>query len=250
MTNETTNIRFWAIGDLHLSIGLAEEKQKPMDRFGEAWVQHTAKIARSWCERVAPEDVVLLLGDLFWGNRVEEARFALNWLSCLPGRKVMVRGNHDNWWQSISKVRQALPDGMHAIQNDCVVLDGVAISGTRGWTFADPEGPEHQEKMLRREYARLAASLEAIPPDVHYRIAMFHYPPFTEEGLAPKVAAMLEQAHIDLCVFGHLHGREAERFRSIEKNHIKYVLASADNIDFSPLEIYNYQYNHDCIGND
>lgn len=245
MTKKTTTIRFWAIGDLHLSIGLAEEKRKPMDQFGNEWVQHTAKIARSWCERVKPQDVVLLLGDLFWGNRVEEAQFALNWLSCLPGRKVMVRGNHDNWWQSISKVREALPAGMYAIQNDCLVLERVAICGTRGWTFADPEGPAHQEKMLRREYARLKASLDDIPADADYRIAMFHYPPFSDNGLAPEVSGMLEAAQVNLCAFGHLHGREADRFRSIEKNNIKYVLASADNIDFSPLEIYNYQYNHD-----
>ena len=131
----------WAIGDLHLSIGLESEKQKPMDQFGASWVQHTAKIARSWCERVQAQDIVLLAGDIFWGNRVEEARFALNWLGCLPGRKVLVRGNHDNWWQSIGKVRAALPPGMYAIQNDALLLDDVAISGARGWTFADPEGP-------------------------------------------------------------------------------------------------------------
>ena len=86
---------FWAMGDLHLSIGLEKSKQKPMECFGEQWTQHTAKIARRWCERVQKDDVVLLLGDIFWGNRVEEAQFALNWLGCLPGRKVMIRGNHD-----------------------------------------------------------------------------------------------------------------------------------------------------------
>ena len=123
----------WAIGDLHLSIGLESEKQKPMDQFGASWVQHTAKIARSWCERVQAQDIVLLAGDIFWGNRVEEAQFALNWLGCLPGRKVLVRGNHDNWWQSIGKVRAALPPGMYAIQNDALLLDDVAISGARGW---------------------------------------------------------------------------------------------------------------------
>ena len=179
----------WAIGDLHLSIGLESEKQKPMDQFGASWVQHTAKIARSWCERVQAQDIVLLAGDIFWGNRVEEARFALNWLGCLPGRKVLVRGNHDNWWQSIGKVRAALPP--------------------------------------------------------RYRIALLHFPPFDDAGLAPEVAVLLEKYRVDLCVFGHLHGEEAARFRSIEKNNIKYVLASADYIDFSPLAVYNYQYNHD-----
>ena len=236
---------FWAIGDLHLSLGLNADRQKPMDQFGEVWVQHTAKLARRWCERAKPQDVVLLPGDIFWGNRVDEALFALRWLGGLPGRKVMVRGNHDNWWQSIGRVRAALPEGMYAIQNDALLFDGVAICGARGWTFADPEGPAHQEKMWRREYARLEASLAAIPAEARYRIAMLHFPPFSEAGLVPEVAALLETHRIDCCVFGHLHGAEAERFRSIEKNNIKYVLASADHIDFSPLALYNGEYNHD-----
>lgn len=245
LTNENKDITFWAIGDLHLSLGLDEDKRKPMDRFGDAWVQHTAKIARRWCERVQRDDVVLLAGDLFWGNRVEEAQFALNWLGCLPGRKVMVRGNHDNWWQSISKVRQALPEGMYAIQNDCLVFGDVAVAGARGWTYADPEGPAHQEKMLRREYARLAASLAEVPQATRFRIVLLHFPPFLNGEPVPEVAALLAEYRVNLCVFGHLHGDEAAQFRSIEKNNIKYVLASADNIDFSPLAIYNYQYNHD-----
>lgn len=249
-SNGNHDFTIWAIGDLHLSIGLEAEKQKPMDQFGEQWVQHTAKIARAWCERVRTQDVVLLLGDLFWGNRVEEARFALNWLGCLPGRKVMIRGNHDNWWQSITRVREALPDGMYAIQNDAVCFGDVAIGGTRGWTFSDPEGPVHQEKMLKREVSRLHASLAAMPETASYRIAMLHYPPFLGNTLSSEVETLLSAHGIDLCVFGHLHGEKAAQFRSIEKNNIKYVLASADNIDFSPLAIYNYQYNHDSIGND
>ena len=250
LSNRKKHVTFWAMGDLHLSIGLEKSKQKPMECFGEQWTQHTAKIARRWCERVQKDDVVLLLGDIFWGNRVEEAQFALNWLGCLPGRKVMIRGNHDNWWQSISKVREALPAGMYAIQNDCVVLEGVAIAGARGWTFADPEGEAHQEKMLRREYARLEASLSQMPTDAHYRIAMMHYPPFIGKNLSPVVSELLASYGVNYCVFGHLHGEEAAQFQSIEKNNIKYALASADNVDFSPLEIYNYQYNHDLTGND
>ncbi len=244
---QQNDITFWAIGDLHLSIGLEKDKQKPMDQFGDAWVQHTAKIARSWCERVKKDDVVLLLGDLIWGNRVDEVRFALDWLGCLPGRKVLVRGNHDNWWQSISKVRGALPAGMYAIQNDALLFGSVAIAGSRGWTYADPEGLEHQEKMLRREYARLEASLAQMASEASYRIAMLHYPPFDGAEPAVEMAALLERYQVDVCVFGHLHGQEAAQFRAIEKNNVKYVLASADYVDFSPLPLYNYQYIHDRI---
>lgn len=249
MTALDKDVTFWAIGDLHLSIGLEKEKQKPMDQFGDHWVQHTAKIARAWCEQVRPNDVVLLLGDLFWGNRLEEARFALNWLGCLPGRKVMIRGNHDNWWQSIAKVREALPEGMYAIQNDCLMLDGVAIAGARGWTMADPEGEAHQEKMYRRELLRLKKSLATIPEDASVRIAMMHFPPFLNNEVIPEIDALLKAHRIDYCVFGHLHGEEAARFRPGEKNLIKYALASADNVDFRPVKIYNNQYIHDNIRN-
>lgn len=237
----------WAIGDLHLSIGLESEKQKPMDQFGASWVQHTAKIARSWCERVKAQDIVLLAGDIFWGNRVEEAQFALNWLGCLPGRKVLVRGNHDNWWQSIGKVRAALPPGMYAIQNDALLLDRCSRFQLRAAAgrLQIRRGRRIRKKMLRREFARLEASLAAMSADARYRTALLHFPPFDDAGLAPEVAVLLEKYRVDLCVFGHLHGEEAARFRSIEKNNIKYVLASADYIDFSPLAVYNYQYNHD-----
>lgn len=247
--NNEKNVTFWAIGDLHLSIGLEKDKQKPMDRFGAHWVQHTAKIAHAWCERVQKDDVVLLLGDLFWGNRLEEAMFALNWLGCLPGRKVLVRGNHDNWWTSIAKVRRALPEGMYAIQNDCLMLDGVAIAGARGWTLSDPEGVAHQEKMFRREFLRLKASLEQIPEDAELRIAMMHFPPFEENKIIPELEKLLLAHRINYCVFGHLHGQEAARFQSREKKRIKYVLASADNVDFQPIKIYNKKYIRDNIRN-
>ena len=243
MIEGNEQITFWAIGDLHLSIGLEKEKQKPMDQFGEQWVQHTAKIARAWCEQVQKNDVVLLVGDLFWGNRLEEAEFALEWLGCLPGRKVLIRGNHDNWWTSIGRVREMLPEGMYAIQNDCLVLDDVAIAGTRGWSFSDAEGKAHQEKMFRREFARLQTSLEHIPEHIKERIVITHFPPFSDQGLVPEIEALLKEYKISTCVFGHLHGLEANRFQSIELNNIKYILASADNIDFRPLKIYNKQHN-------
>ena len=136
MNNEPNTITFWAIGDLHLSLGLNESKQKPMECFGEQWREHTVKIARSWCEHVQREDVVLLLGDLFWGNRVEEAQFALNWLGCLPGRKVMIRGNHDNWWQSIGKVRAALPRFLGEIEQIPPMYSAIKVNGQKLYDLA------------------------------------------------------------------------------------------------------------------
>ncbi len=242
---ENKRVSFWAIGDLHLSLGMREDKRKPMDQFGDYWIQHAAKIAHQWCSKVQEEDVVLLAGDLFWGNRLDEAEFVLNWLGCLPGQKVLIRGNHDNWWQSITKLRDMLPEGMYAIQNDCVVIQGVAIAGTRGWSFCDPEGLEHQEKMLKRETARLEVSLSHIPETVEERIALLHYPPFPNDGPSGENVALLEKYAVQTCVFGHLHGEEAERFCDVKKNGIHYLLVSADNLDFSPVCIYNTIYKRD-----
>lgn len=242
--NEKT-VSFWAIGDLHLSLGMEDEKKKPMDQFGAYWIQHAAKIAHQWCSKVQTDDVVLLAGDLFWGNRLREAEFVLNWLGCLPGKKILIRGNHDNWWQSIGKLRDMLPEGMYAIQNDCVVIHGVAIAGARGWSFCDPEGPEHQEKMLKRENNRLETSLSHIPEEITERIALLHYPPFPSDCTSSEVVDLLEKYRVQTCVFGHLHGEEAARFCNVKKNGIHYTLVSADNLDFSPICIYNGRYKHD-----
>lgn len=247
MASSNKTVNFWAIGDLHLSIGMPAEKQKPMHLFGDFWHQHTAKIAHAWCDKVQADDVVLLAGDLFWGNKLDEADFALRWLGCLPGRKVLIRGNHDNWWQGIGKLRNVLPEGMYAIHYDCLVINGVAIAGARGWSYCDPEGLEHQQKMLKRENGRLLESLKHIPDEVDYRIALMHYPPYPNDESDTETVQLLESYGVDMCVFGHLHGEEAANFKDREKNGIKYHLVSADSLDFSPRCIYNCNYKTDKV---
>ncbi len=120
----------WAIADLHLSFGI---KDKEMDVFGKEWHNHHAKIEQHWREDITNEDLVLLAGDISWAKRLEEALPDLSWINALPGTKVMIRGNHDYWWSSPSKVRDALPSSLHIIQNDTFEWNDVAIAGSRLW---------------------------------------------------------------------------------------------------------------------
>ena len=123
-------MRLYAIGDLHLPGG---PRRKTMERFGTVWVDHARRLRDAWTATAREDDVLLVVGDLSWAMTLAEAREDLAWIGTLPGRKVVVRGNHDFWWNAIGKVRRALGTGVHALQTDHVVLDGVALVGTRGW---------------------------------------------------------------------------------------------------------------------
>ena len=247
----------WAISDLHLSFSFP----KPMDVFGEHWRDHAARVEAAWRERVAPEDVVCLPGDLSWALRLPEARPELEWLGALPGRKVLVRGNHDNWWSSVAKIRAALPPGVHVLQNDALLLDGVAFAGARGWVDRSldfrglfpplPGGEEgsvglhgirdeaEDARIYRRELDRLAASLGGMDPGAKLRVALLHFPPSSPDLEETDVTRLLEAHGVDLAVFGHLHGSGAEGFRNPygERGGVRYFLASADFVGFAPLEL-------------
>ena len=145
----------WAISDLHLPA-----HQKPMDVFGPHWQNHFERIREDWLERVSGEDVVLLPGDLSWAMHLEEALEDLSRIGALPGRKILLRGNHDYWWSSIGRVRRALPEGCYAIQNDSLFMDGLLFAGSRGWQIpAEPEGDSDDARIYRRERQRLEMSL-------------------------------------------------------------------------------------------
>jgi hypothetical protein len=228
--------------------------------FGEHWRDHAVHIDRAWRERVAPEDVVCVPGDLSWALRLAEAEGELAWLGELPGRKVLVKGNHDYWWASVSKVRGALPPGVFALQNDALLLDGVAFGGARGWVdpaldfrglcspsgpAGEPEllhgirGPEEDVRIYRRELERLQASLRAMDKSATLRVALLHFPPTSPSLEATPVTALLERHRVDAAVFGHLHAPNAASFENPygERGGVRYYLASADFARFAPVEV-------------
>jgi uncharacterized protein len=263
-TGQTVSIRrleqpmkVFALSDPHLSF---DTPGKEMDVFGPEWDGHPEVMARRWRETVAPEDIVLVSGDISWARRLEGAAADLAFLASLPGRKVLVRGNHDYWWASPSKIRAALPEGIFIIQNDAVTIDGVSIAGTRLWddpeirfppmdyrprtrepgvVMAPPKEPADNEKILLRELHRLKLSLDGLDSGAVLRIVMFHYPP-TSPDLAPsRSVGIIEEAGVDICVFGHLHGLLSHRQKPLfgERKGVRYLLTSCDYLDFCPLEI-------------
>lgn len=208
-----------------------------MDKFGQRWKDHAERIARAWQQTVGPGDLVLIPGDHSWAMKLEQARDDLDFIGQLPGRKVMIRGNHDYWWQSIGKVRKALPEGVYAVQNDFVHFDGNwAICGTRGWLIpSHPDFGQEDEKLLAREASRLELSLQsAEKAGLVPEIVMIHYPPLPHSGEETVFSDLLEAYGVRLCVYGHLHG-DAGRYR-VDGTYrgVQYVLVACDAIDFAP----------------
>lgn len=218
----------WAISDLHLPA-----RQKSMDIFGSHWQNHFERIRKDWLDKVAETDVVLLPGDLSWAMHLEEAMEDLERIGEMPGRKLLLRGNHDYWWNSIGRVRRALPEGCFALQNDSVLIDGVLFAGSRGWQIpADPQADTDDARIYRRERQRLEMSLgharmrdQAAP-----LVAMMHYPPRSEnaEGFS-DILRRFSAAHV---VYGHLHGAGLAGAIQGEIDGIVYHQVSCDGLNF------------------
>jgi len=243
----------WVISDLHLSLGVVG---KNMDVFGEQWKDHYKKIQSNWMESIALDDLVLIAGDISWAMRIEDAMPDLDWLHRLNGVKVMIRGNHDYWWGSVTKVLQSLPSSIKIVQNNGFDWEDISIGGTRLWDseeygFNDiidvepselagkfvEQDLERQKKIFARELNRLELSLKNMNPAAKTRIVMTHYPPIGADMKDSATSKLLERYNVNICVFGHLHGVRRDIPIFGEKNNIRYILTSCDYIDFKPIQI-------------
>ena len=227
-------MRIYAIADLHLSLA----SEKPMDVFGEAWRDHAERIERNWREMVRENDLVLIPGDISWAMQLTAALPDLSFIGRLPGKKILLRGNHDYWWSAIGRVRASLPAGMRALQNDSFVEGGVGICGSRGWLCPGSSNfSADDEKIYQRELDRLTLSLRSLP-ETETKIAMLHYPPFSDRDRSSGFTELLEQAGVQIAVYGHLHG-EANRYAfEGEKNGVVYHCVAADKLNFMPKQIF------------
>ena len=244
----------WAIADLHLSFGVPDKK---MDVFGDNWKDHPDKIRENWLRLVAPEDLVLLPGDISWALHAEEAKPDLEWIHALPGTKAMLKGNHDYWWGSLGKAEKIMPPSIHLIQNNAFKWNDVGICGTRLWDtpeftydsyidyFETPamKALYHKDqqlddkKIFSRELQRLELSLKALPRNVQTRIAMTHYPPVGPELQHTQTAALLEKYQVQACVFGHVHNVRQGALPLGTLNGVRYLFAAADYINFCPVKV-------------
>ncbi|MEL7431582.1 MAG: metallophosphoesterase [Chlamydiota bacterium] len=246
-------MKFWALADLHLNFGVPE---KSMEVFGSGWKDYTKKISLHWKQLVLPEDVVLIPGDISWALKTSQAKKDLEWIDALPGKKILLKGNHDHWWTSKSKVEKDLPPSLTLIQNNSFVIEDVAIAGARLWDTEeysfDPyitflkntrEKPktvdkEHDKLLFTKELGRLEMSLLSIPPGVSTKIAMTHYPPIGPNLEPSKASKLLEQFHVNYCAFGHLHNVQKNKLPFGKKNGVTYLFTAADYCDFCPQLVF------------
>lgn len=231
-------MKIYAISDLHLSFAC----DKPMDVFGGNWEGYTEKIKAKWQAKVKDEDVVLIAGDISWAMKLEEASDDLKWIDSLPGTKMIIKGNHEYWWKSISAVREILPPSIRAIQNDSIKIGEYIFCGTRGWVVPEegkPLSPE-DEKIYNREAERLKLTLmsaKTLQTNGEKIIAMIHYPPFGVAGEDTSFTKLFEEYGIDTVIFGHLHGYTKCKKVTV-KNNVTYYFTSCDHIDNDPVLIY------------
>ena len=234
-------MNLFAIADLHLPGG----QEKPMDVFGSQWDGHFRRIAESWESQVRPEDTVLIAGDISWAMRMKEVREDLAELGELPGRKVLIRGNHDYWWGGISRVREALSPGMFALQHDALDLEAFVVCGTRGWMIPLGDTPmePRDQKIYQRELCRLDLALESALSRAAGRpvVAMLHYPPLLKDQRTSGFTERLERAGVRLCVYGHLHGAGIQAGFSGEQGGVRYELTSCDSQEFRIRKVAQFE---------
>ncbi|GAA0076870.1 metallophosphoesterase [Clostridium sp. CTA-5] len=222
----------YTISDLHLAFNL----EKPMDIFGDNWVNHCEKIKDNWIRKVQEEDTVLIAGDISWSLKESDSKFDLDWIDSLPGRKIISKGNHDYWWGSISKLNNKY-EKTKFLQNNFYSYENYAICGTRGWIC--PGGEKYSlkdEKIYKREQIRLRLSIESAKNNgFEDIIVMIHYPPSNEKFQKSAFIEIFEEYNVKKVIYGHLHGPSLKG-KLLEGNvdGIEYILSSADYIDFSP----------------
>jgi hypothetical protein len=231
-------VRIWAIADLHLGFSTG----KWMDRFGSHWEGHHLKVEASWKERVAPGDLVLLPGDFSWALKPEDAQIDFSWLAALPGRKVLIKGNHDYWWpKSGARMQELLPPGTYAMKRKALLIDGVPLIGVRGADFVPPDSPDLPAAQAalareRKEFELSIAHLGTLGPGRCPPIALFHHPPFPPESAESFFTRMIEESGARICVYGHLHTQaDWDRTFQGESRGVTYRLVACDYLNFVPL---------------
>lgn len=225
----------YAIGDLHLCLGAP----KPMDVFGGAWLGYLDKL-RTGLSVISPDDTTVLLGDLSWALNLESAREDFAWIDQIPGRKIIIKGNHDYWWSTAGKFYNFCEENgftdQFILNNNHYEYNGYALCGTRGWFFEEDRSDTHDEKIFRRELMRLEASLKSagdLP-----KLVFLHYPPLYKGYSCDEILELLHRYDVKQCYYGHLHSASHSLALEGWWDGIHYRLVSADRLNFSPFRIF------------
>ena len=224
----------YAIGDLHLSLS----SNKPMDVFGPAWANHVERLKDAFAE-LKDDDVTVLCGDLSWGSSLEESLQDFRFIDALPGRKIVLKGNHDYWWNTKRKMDAWLEnenlDTISILHNNAFKVGDYVICGTRGWFFEENRSGEHDEKVFKRELGRLETSLKAAGEK--NKLVFLHYPPRYKGYECREILELLEKYEVRRCFYGHLHGASHGLAMEGQWDGIEYRLVSADKLGFRPFMV-------------
>lgn len=225
----------FAIADLHFAFSV----NKPMDQFGQNWIGHSEKIIKNWQREITATDTVLVPGDISWAMYEKDAEKDLTVLDGLPGRKILLEGNHDYWWKSAARLERRY-ENMRFLKNDCDRYDSLFICGSRGWLCPnDTRFTPQDDKLYRREQLRLRLSLEsAMRQGAKEILLMMHFPPVNDKREDSAFMQIIREYPIRHVVYGHLHGQENhERGIRGEQDGVCFHLVAADYLDFSPIRI-------------
>lgn len=227
-------MKIFAISDLHLSFST----DKPMDVFGGEWENHDIKIRESWINRIRPEDVVILPGDISWGLKSHDTVEDFKWIHELPGMKLFFKGNHDLWWTTPKKLN-AMYEDMLFLQNNYYAAGDIAICGTRGWNLpqTSSQWTDHDEKIYQREMGRLRMSLDSAKKDGFERIIVaMHYPPLEKKNRDNGFTRIIKEYGVEKVLYGHLHGYNAHQnaFCGLYEG-TEYQLVACDYLKFRPM---------------
>lgn len=238
----------YALGDLHLSF----RADKPMDAFGRIWKNHEHKIAKYVNQVVKPEDTLVLTGDHSWGRKLDESREDLEFIEKLPGRKILLRGNHDMFWDAkkTDQLNKEYSGRLFFLQNNFAVYEDYAIVGTKGFTFEGPfyldrwgnitgwdeERENHAKKLVSREMKRLRESFRMAYEKGYRKFVMFlHYPPTSIVEETSPFTEIAEEYQVTAVVYSHCHGESRFGDSILGKYHnINYILVSGDYLNFRP----------------
>jgi len=224
----------YTIGDLHLALSL----DKPMDVFGEIWEDHPKKLKQGFSS-LGENDTCVLCGDLSWGMSLEEAKEDFRFIHELPGKKILLKGNHDYWWSTATKARAFFQengfDSLDILHNNCFFYGDYALCGTRGWFYEEEKGIEHDQKIMRREVMRLEASLKAAGEKE--KLVFLHYPPIYQHYTCEAILELFEQYRVRLCCYGHIHGKGCLSAFNGWRGCTEFRLVSADHVDFTPIKL-------------
>ncbi|MBR4099119.1 MAG: metallophosphoesterase [Clostridium sp.] len=223
----------YAIGDTHLSLST----DKPMDVFGGGWSGYVDKLKEGFSQ-IKPEDVVVLCGDLSWGMSLPQAKEDFAFLDRLPGKKLLLKGNHDYWWTTAAKMRSFWAENgftsFELLHNNCYFYGDIALCGTRGW-FYEEDRDGQNTKIFNRELMRLETSLKAAGEREKY--CFLHYPPLYQGYRCQEIVDLLERYGVKRCFYGHLHGGSHRLAVSGVQGGVEYHLVSADYLRFQPEKI-------------